>query len=307
MRSMTNQLSYAVGKNKAIGQSKHADKGNGKDGVRHDGRSYSWQTHNARLDTAKQFGKWMGAKHPEIERAIEIKAEHINEFLEDKRKTCRQATLESYTSNLRTLTKMIDKTYHMLEPIRERDIITPITQLTPSRTIPMAENDMRLLQNSLKQGSTAYRAMTLERATGARVEGLSKIEGRDIQILSEERAIVQIRGEKGGRDRNVDVFGKMHVQALQELKRAYPDERICPIKPDSINKALNRALSRLNLKKKYELTSVHSMRKAWAQERYDLYREHHSKWQTIRYVNEQLGHGAERDVALLARYVTDIH
>ena len=110
MRSMTNQLSYAVGKNKAIGQSKHADKGNGKDGVRHDGRSYSWQTHNARLDTAKQFGKWMGAKYPEIERAIEIKAEHINEFLEEKRKTCRQATLDSYSSNLRTLTKMIDKT-----------------------------------------------------------------------------------------------------------------------------------------------------------------------------------------------------
>ena len=58
---------------------------------------------------------------------------------------------------------------------------------------------------------------------------------------------------------------------------------------------------------KYEATTVHALRKTWAQERYDSYREGGAtKCEAIRQTNKDLGHGEDRDVALLSVYVSNI-
>lgn len=309
MRSMKQQLTYAVRSNTAIGQSKHSEKSKGKGmkGAHHDGRSYSYSTLNSRLDTAKQFGNWMKNSHPEIEMARDISADHVNEFLREKAETCRSATLESYASNLRALSREVNKTYHC-QSYNPVEINTPSSEKEASRTMPMQHKDIERLKSSFKTDSVGHRAICMEQATGARVEGLTKLTAGDIRILSRDRAEVYIHGEKGGRNRTVDVVGEEHVRELDHIKEIIPEkERICPVKPDSLNKAFNRHLKQLGLKDKYELTSTHAMRKEWAQRTYDRYRENHSKLESVKYTNKQLGHGAERDQVLLDRYVANVH
>lgn len=309
MRSIRQQLTYAVRTNTAFGQSKHAEKGKGlgMQSVMHDGRSYSYCTFNARLDTAKQFSHWIATNYPDITMAREITADHANEFLLDKAKTCRNATLESYASNLRALAKEINTTYKGSR-MDCNGIKTIVNDTTASRTVAMARDDFRALKDSFKADSLGHRALCLEDATGARVEGLTKLTPGDITIISDTRANVYIHGEKGGRNRTVEVYGAKHVQELQHIKDIIPsDQRICGVKPDSLNKSFNRHLHKLGLKEKYSLTSVHSMRKAWAQKTYDRYRATHTKLESVKYVNVQLGHGADRDQVLLDRYVADCH
>lgn len=302
-RSMRSQLTYCVRSTTAYGQSKHTEKGKGKHGVHHDGRSYSYSTTDARLDTAKQFSRWLQERYPEVKRAVDITAPHMNEFLEEKSKTCRAATLESYASNLRALTKEI-KTVYGRTRCEEKEILTPSSTIDRARTMAMDRSDIEKLYHSFREDSVGHRAITLEIACGARVEGLTKLTPADITILSDSFAKIAVHGEKGGRDRVVDVNGKDNIERLQHIKDTIPaKERICPVKPDSLNRSICRHLKELELKDKYKLTSVHAMRKEWAQKTYDEYRKDHNKLQTVQYVNQQLGHSAERDQALLDRYV----
>lgn len=306
MRSLSNQLSYAVSKNKAIGQSKYsASKAD-----RHDGRSYSYASHNQKVDVAKNFGSWMRENHPEITRAIDITATHANEYLREKAESCRPATLQTYASDLRAIAKCVSNTYGSTAIDHPRiDIVVPGTDKLPSRTMAMTARDMDRIQQHLRPDSNADRALKLERATGARVEGLTHVRPMDIHIYNDERASVFIHCEKGGRDRTVDVCGKEHVENLIHLKDLQPEPSrpIVSISKDSINRAFNRIMHQIGIKNKYELTSVHAMRKEWAQRTYDRYRADHNKLETIIYTNQQLGHGGDRDVDLLSRYVANIH
>lgn len=306
LRGIANQLSYAVGQNKAMGQSKYSAN---KD-VRHDGRSYSYAAHNKKLDIAKNFGHWMRDNHPEVTKAIDIKAEHMNEYLKKKAETCRPATLRLYASDLRSISKCVSRTFGRSAIKNPKiDIVTPTNDRQPSRTMAMDSKDIDKIQAHLRPDSNADRALKLERATGARVEGLTHIRPIDIHIHNENSASVYIYGEKGGRNRTVQVYGKEHIKNLSHLKelQTVPERPIVAIKKDGINRAFNRVMHQIGIKGKYELTSVHAMRKEWAQRTYDYYRETHTKLDSIRYTNQQLGHGAERDVDLLGKYVANIH
>lgn len=301
MRSMKQQLTYAVRQSSAIGQSKHADKGLGKSGLRHDGRSYSYASLNGKLDTAKNFANFLQREFPEITKAVDIRAEHMNAFLQEKAVTVNNDTLKTYASNLRSIAKEIRNCYHTDLHIKKNDIITPVVDREPWRTHPMSAPDIKRLHDSFKPGSTGDRAMILSHATGARAEEICTIKREDIKIDG-NTATVTIKG-KGGRTREVYVKDALEVAKLDRIRLQTPQGgRICPIKVDSLHRSVERHMQAVGIKDQYKYTSIHAMRKEWAQRTYDQYRQDHTKLQTIRYVNEQLGHGADRDVALLGRY-----
>lgn len=301
MRSMKQQLTHAVRQSSAIGQSKHADKGLGRKGVRHDGRSYSYAALNGRLDTAKNFAGFLQREYPEIKRAVDIKAEHVNAFLTEKAATVNNDTLKTYASNLRSIVKEIGNCYHTDLHIKKNDIVTPIVDREPWRTCPMEASDIKRLHESFKPGSTGDRAMILSHATGARAEEICTIKREDIHIKG-DTASVTITG-KGGRTREVHVEDVREIAKLNEIRlQTPPGGRICPIKVDSLHRNVERHMKAIEIKDRYKYTSIHAMRKEWAQRTYDKYRQNHSKLETIKYVNVQLGHGADRDVVLLGRY-----
>ena len=95
------------------------------------------------------------------------------------------------------------------------------------------------------------------------------------------------------------ITNKDSVQALTQIRDSVqnPYDRIVPIQSESINKAINRTMDRCNMQEyKEHKTSVHSMRKAFAQREYDRYKseglEPKQAWDRV---SEQLGHGKNRD------------
>lgn len=304
-RSMQQQLTYVVRNTMSIGQSKHADKGLGKKGVRHDGRSYSYATANGRLDVAKQFGKFMRDEYPEVKMAVQIKADHMNEFLQSKAGSCSNDTLRTYSSHLRALAKEIHTTYGKDLNIRKNDIKTPESTIAPVRTVTMTQEDIEKIHETYYENSNGDKAMVISRCTGARAEEIVTLRKEDV-FTKDGTIYVHLNG-KGGRERDVKVQEREMGKRLLEIAKNTPDnERIVPIKVGSIERSLERHMKSLGMKEQYKNTGFHSMRKAWSQRTYDRYRETHTKKESIEYVNEQLGHGAERDVALLGRYVENI-
>ena len=80
-----------------------------------------------------------------------------------------------------------------------------------------------------------------------------------------------------------------------------------PVKEDSINKAIQREMEKLELKDKYEDTSIHAIRKLYAQEQFDRYREQGMEIQeALGQVSVDLGHSENR-IELMKEYVLNIH
>lgn len=307
-KNIKQQLTYAVRQSTAFGQSKHTDKGLGKYGVRHDGRTYSYRALSARLDVAKNFAGYMKETHPEIRMARDITGAHVNEFLTIKSTTSTQATLDTYAANLRSVLKEVENTYRCNIPDRTA-INAPRVDREPWRTMPMRAEDISRLHASYKPGSNGDKALVISHATGARAEEICGLRRESVRFVREDLAQVHFSGNitKGGRDRIVDVTNPHDIRELHRVVEITPQNgRIVPIKHSSLQKSVERHMKELGVKDRYKFTSVHAMRKEWAQRTYDRYRHDHNKYETIKYTNVQLGHGADRDVVLLERYCENI-
>jgi integrase len=302
---MINQLQSAVRESRAFGQQKHAlDKD-----MRHDGRTFSHTAMQSRLDTARNFGKFMTEMHPEITAAVNVRAGHVNEWLNTKATSCSPFTLTRYSSEMRAILKEAGNLYNHNFANEINEIKAPKVEREyepPRNSHGMDAADIRALHDSYDPGSTGDRACALSHAAGLRAGGIVSVTPADIQIES-DRATVTVT-EKGGRTRTVSVYDAKDIAELQRIREMVPEQaRLVPMQTDSLERSLDRHLEKLGLSDKYHYTSSHAMRKEWAQREYDRYRQDHNKLASIQHTNEALGHGAQRDVDLLGRYVNDIN
>lgn len=120
------------------------------------------------------------------------------------------------------------------------------------------------------------------------------------------KGVINVVDSKGDRDREVHIRPKDKDYFI-DLKSKYNDyERICPVQSDSINKAIERELERQGLKEKYTDTSIHAIRKLYAQEEFDrLRKEGLEIKQALGEVSVLLGHSDNR-FELMKEYVLDI-
>ena len=310
IRSIKQQITYAVRQSHTKGVSKRYEKLNNPKWQER-GQSWSYQTLENRLETAKNFSKFMCENYSEIRRADEITPEHFNAYLRSGAALgWSKATLDARASDCRAIARELDTTYriiHAVLPNYKIDIKPPkVETQTFVRTNKGIEaDDLKKLETSCND--TLYKAITLAHTFGLRAEGLATIKGGNV-YRAEDGNIHCIITEKGGRERDIKALNEeLGENALAISKAVEKEERILPVKADSLSRALTRQMERTGLKEKYPKVSMHAIRKTFAQECYDNYRKSHTKYETIRYVNEQLGHGADRDVALLSKYVENIH
>ena len=302
--NLRQQITHAVRESRAYGQAKHDAPAH----VRHDGRTYSYNSFNNRLDVAKAFGTFMQSEHPEVRYARDLTPAHANEFLSAAAaRGVADSTLDAYRSTLGAIYRECGREYGTRTPERgEIHVPERTAPVAPVRTVAMREEHIEQLRDSYRPYSTGRNAVDIAHACGARVEGISKLRGSDIHERADGSVYVHLT-EKGGRQRDVDVLDPADRDRMRDLRDRYGTDRVCPARPESIDRSLSRHLHDLGIRDLYRDTTVHAIRKAWAQRTYDTYRQDHSKLEAIKYVNEQLGHSAERDVALLAHYVEDIH
>lgn len=303
--SLSSQLQYAVLHSRSFGSDKYSDRKNGES--QH--KTYSHKATKDRLDTAKSLGKYIKEHFPEVKMARNITAEHINAWLDHKANTgCRMASLETYAANARSVMRLCSQAFPTckdLSGIKTPEEKPDLIQSSGRDPEGMKKDDYAKIRQSVNNANLA-RGMDIARMTGARADGCTHITGNDIHIYKDGSMRVYLQ-EKGGRGRKVDVINEKYKNTLKEYKQIYGNNRIVPIKPESLERSLARAMRGKELGKDYKGTKMHSIRKLWANERYKEYRQTHNKLETVQYINLQLGHSADRDEALLAHYVDSIY
>ena len=302
-RNLKYQFKYAIEQSCKFGADKHSMKSNRAEDVSRGSKTLSYADRKNLIDVSANFSNWMRDNHSEIKELKDINSNHIQNFLNEKAQTCISATIGQYQAKFSKLEKLVNNTYTNAN-VNYSNTVTPAasnnTEKLRSKT--MSEADYNKLNNHMSnncRSDNGAKALQLGYHAGLRVAEISKLQQRDIKINPDGTATVSVVGGKGGRDRDVHITNKESVQTLSNIRDsvANPTDRVVPIQDGSINKAINRAMDKCNMQE-YKLhdTCVHSLRKAFAQQEYDRYKEEGMEpKQAWDCVSEQLGHGKNRD------------
>lgn len=299
-RNLKYQFLNAIDKNFKEKMDKHSIKDAGQ---MNGARVFSYADRKNLIDVASNFSNWMKQEHPEVKQVKDVNANHIQGFLNSKKDTCSQATMKQYANKFNKLEKVVNHTYNTNASYK--GFIVPVTkEQTKIRNSSMQKEDFKKLENGFSNSnSSAKQAIELSAKCGLRVSEIVKLQGRDINL---EKNTIHVADGKGGRDRDVQIRPE-DKQFFTDLKASVGDyERICPIQSDSVNKAVQRCMERVGIAEKYQDTSIHSIRKMYAQEQYDRYREQGMEInKALGKVSVDLGHGENR-LELMKEYVLDI-
>lgn len=299
-RNLKYQFLNAINNNFKEGQDKHSIKSSGQ---MNNTRIFSYSDRENLKDVASNFANYMKENHSEIKMVKDVQAEHIQSFLNLKAETCSQKTVEQYASKFNKLENIVNSTYGTNATYK--GFVVPATvEQTKIRDVAMSKNDFEKLQNGFSNSSSSAKvAIELSAKCGLRVSETVKLQGRDIDL---NKNIVHVADGKGGRDRDINIRPE-DKQYFADLKANTGDyERVCPIQSDSVNKAVQRCMERVGIADKYKDTSIHAIRKMYAQEQYDRYREQGLEInQALGQVSVDLGHSENR-LELMKEYVLDI-
>lgn len=292
------------------GASKHSDMAAGQK----NGKIYSWSSYHNRVDVACLFASYVREHYPEVREARQLTPEMAESFLLSKASTCTTETLDCYRSNLASLGENINRTYGSAHVDLKVSKVAGTTSNQETRCKAMTDAHIAALRDSYKPGSTGHTAVTLASVAGCRASEIVRLKPEHIEIKSSSYATVFIRGGKGNRDRTIQIRDAQGVAQLATIKASAKEgERLVNCKTGSIQKSLNRHMSKLSdgsggsLKSIYRMTSIHAIRKNFAQKEFDRHRENHTRQESLDYVSSQLGHGAGRDLATLQRYIQNIY
>jgi len=296
------------------GADKHALKREGK--LTDSALIFGYSTYYNLLDFSDNFCRWMRENGIHFAFVKDITVEAWNAFLEAKATLIGPVTLKNYASRVRTWEKIINAAFGarlawsegLLVPHR---LSAEETEL--QRVQQMQREDFQLIQAYIRENkirSQGAIAIELSARFGLRVEGTARIKARNVHL--DEKGYwgfgtIDIT-EKGNRRRIIDIKNASDRKYIAGLITGkLPEEHLVPIKKDSVNKFLYRVMIKIGLKEKYPETSIHSIRKMYAQETWDNCRKQGYTWeQALRYVNRQLGHGEERNKQLLGVYVKEM-
>lgn len=302
-RNLKYQFKYAIEQSCRMGADKHSMKNNKAENGNKGSRTLSYSDRKNLIDVSSNFANWMRENNPEVKELKDINSNHVQEFLNQKAQTCTSATINQYQSKFAKLEKVVNDTYTKAN-VSYTNTVTPTSSNNTEklRSKSMTDSDYNKLNNYATnncRSDNCAKAIQLGYHAGLRVSEISKLQQRDIKINSDSSATVHIANSKGARDRDIHITNKDSVQALTQIRDSVvnPYDRVVPIQSESINRAINRAMDRCNMQEyKAHKTSVHSLRKSFAQREYDRYKdeglEPKQAWDRV---SEELGHGKNRD------------
>lgn len=301
-RNLKYQLKTCVEQNFKEGMDKHSIKqcGGG------NGKIFSYADRSNLINFTSNFANWMKDNYPEVKMAKDINSNHVQSFLNSKSNNCSRATLKQYVSKANKMAKLINNTYN--QDIKF-NVVAPVSKSSnqPLRNKQMEVNHYNKLISKMRDGN-GKNALMITKNFGLRVSELTKLQGRDIDL---DKGVIRVVGGKGGRDREVPIRTQEQRQVAEQLKAtvSHETDRIVPIKPNSINMALSRAMDRIGVGEEYSDTGIHSIRKLYAQEQYNYYRDQGMEInQSLSFVSRDLGHSLERgkDMDLMCIYIKNI-
>lgn len=309
-RNLTSQLKYVVNtsfygdeltcRKGGFKSSKHSDKRNNTKC----GKIYSYNQKNNVESVSKEFSSFMKEYHPEIRNVSDLNEKYATEFIMYKSNTVGTSTLNYYRSSLNTIAECCNNTFKSCDISLSTQKVEGVSN-EKVKTVSFTKEDLSILKNSYTENSTGWKAISIIESTGLRVSEVSNLKNSDIRING-NTATVFVRQGKGGRQRIVEVSNKEYVDTLEYIKKNN-NENLFTCKSSSIDQNIHRHIQSCDLSQNYNYNSCHSIRKYYAQESFDSYRNSgYSIEESASKVVSSLGHSENR-VELVKVYIQNIH
>lgn len=282
-----------------FGTSKHSDKISGQKA----GKIYSYSSYNNRQDVAKEFCSWMKEYHPEVKMASDLNERHSTEFLAKKSNEVSTNTLNNIRSQLKGIGEAINHTYKSADVSFDTPAMSGTTDRNV-KTVSMVKSDYVKLVDSYKDAySTGAVGAKVIYSSGLRASEVCTLKGSDITV-KDNTAVVHVASGKGGRMRNVVITDKERVDILRDISEHFRENKVCEIKPQSLEINISRHLNNIETDQEYKYNSCHSLRKEYAQDMYDQHKASGcSSSEAWGRTCESLGHSADRQ-ALFNTYIS---
>lgn len=257
--------------------------------------------------TAKNLSNWLKENHPEIKEIREITPEHIQEWINDRATNWSVRTLENHLSRIKYMEEQAQRAYPKSKIEFYKDDLTKPETKASQRNKMMDKSDFERLREAMSRSrSYAKDAIEISYRCGLRVNEVACLKREDIDL--ENRTIhVSREGAKNGRERYVPIRDKDTDYFKGLLEKHPEDGYLSKISPDAINRAIGRALDKLedaeghSLDEKYKGNKEHAIRKLYATERMREERgnlpltDHMQEMKCWDTVSKELGHGAGRE------------
>lgn len=280
---------------------------------------YSFKEAKSLRDVACQVANYCKNTY-NIKEVKNIESKHINSFLDFKIKEgkCNVQTIKNYISRIRKIQCICNNTFSTCKLDWKDNIkVDLINEDIKLRNVHMKEEDyfriIKYKENSTSQGVIAIKCIYI---FGVRNDEISLgFKGTDINL---ENNTLHVRG-KNGKDRYIKLITEEQINFAKELKEQFKDNKIVTIKPESVNRFLNRTFKELNLKEYLSAkTNTHSIRKLFAEKMFKYlkdyyYKSGHSlenaKIISIQDISEMLGHSRIRGLnkELIKTYVPSFY
>lgn len=256
-------------------------------------RIFSYADRKNLINIFSNFSNYMKKEYSDVKQVKNVEMTHIQAFLRVKQQDgVSQETLKTYVSAFKKMQNLVNSTYKA--NVNYSSIIVPLAKnAVKLRSTAMSDNHFKLLSNSFKQDSATEIALQLSYRSGLRISETCHIRASSIDL---EHKNIRIIDGKGKKNRIIPFVTYDDYKYYSDLKSKFnANDRLVPLQTDSVNRNINRHLKALNLKQNYSQTSMHSIRKNFAQRYFDKLRnEGMSTKESLSYVSICLGHGADR-------------
>lgn len=267
------------------GFDKHSDKRQ-EHNTGHIVKSLSSKT--ALLDFAKQFTDYIKAEYPTVKKVSAITPSMAQSFIDKKCKEgCSIETIKTYQSYLNKFEVGVRNCFNSKVSYHTEIKKDLVQERVTIKQYSFTDSEIKRILD-VKRPSESQKVILFNSYTGCRINTCEKLQVRDLHIVG-DKVSVDIRRDKGGRDRTICIESKEFASICRDLRKGKdPNSKVFNIKADSVNKWLRNRCKSLNIRTPEGLVKSgnHSIRKNVA--------EHYAAKHGVSKTMEFLAHGKYR-------------
>lgn len=254
------QMSSAINDAFRPGMDKHSIKQT--EGSDH--RIYSYASRDDMISFSKNFAHYMKENFPQIKQVKEITIEHINSFLAS-RKNVTEKTIRHDTSCFNKLQLVCSRKFNLSELDWKSGRVVPHLEKERIRDAVFSDKQINMLKDYFATKTDSYGKIAFNIAfrTSCRVSEIAKLQARDLKVLPDGTGLLAIVDAKGKRSREITLTSGDVAFFKSVIGDKVGNERLVPLRPNSINQYLHRACVKLGFTNiTTAKTGYHSLRKA---------------------------------------------
>lgn len=243
-------------------------------------------------------------KELNIKEIKNIDSKTIQNFLNDKAKTCTNNTINTYAQSLNKIAAICNKNYSSCNLNWKSEVVIPaaVTQKSQLRGLKnqMPTSDLNKVCDYAKNNySLSGQVILSQRQLGIRVNELITIKVENIDF---QKGIVNILNCKGGKDLTREITPELRKVLDKTIQnRNISKGRLFPVTENAVNTYLRRTEEKLGIQGRY---SIHNIRSTIAQEHYDDLRNSGVDIkEALKQTSLWLNHGENRESLLKESYI----